>query len=132
MQLRGFDYQAELKFFISVQPSVNTQSSYKGSLSIFEDWLARRSLAPTDVTPDLAAEFIRCVREEKMKDSSGKPKMRAPNSVRSIVNACSSFYTHLEKRFAEIRNPFRSVQWRAAASVHERSGPAHVSRGLHR
>ena len=132
MQLKGFDYQAELMFFISVQPSAHTQSSYKGSLRILEDWLARKSLAPADFKSDLAAEFIRYVREGNMKDSSGKPKLRAPNSVRSIVTACSSFYTHLEKRFGEIRNPFRGIQSEDAASMRERAGPVHLSRGMHR
>ena len=91
---------------------------------MLEDWLARKSLAHADVTSDLAAEFVRYVREEKMKDSSGRPKLRASNSVRAIVIACSSFYTHLENHFAEMKNPFRGVQGRAGAAVH-------ASRGLH-
>ena len=109
LQTKRFDYQAELKFFISVKPSASTRSSYSGSLRILEDWLARKSLAPADVTPDLAAQFIRYLREENIRDSSGRPKRRASNSVRSVVVACSSFYANLEKRFAELKNPFRGI-----------------------
>ena len=104
-----FDCQAELRFFISVKPSAHTRSSYAGSLRILEDWLARRSLAFPDVTPDLAAEFIRYVKDERIKDPSGRPKRRESNSVRSVVVACNCFYASLEKRFAQFRNPFRGV-----------------------
>ncbi len=117
VQTTLWDYRAELQFFISVKPSANTRSSYGGSLRILEDWLARKSLALPDLTPELAAQFVTYVRDRGVEDSFGRAKRRTTNSVRSVVAACSSFYAHLEKRFAEARNPFRGLQRTEAAPV---------------
>lgn len=132
MQPTHWDYRAELQFFISVKPSANTRSSYSGSLRILEDWLARKSLALPDLTPELAAQFVTYVKDQTIQDSFGRAKRRTSNSVRSVVVACSSFYAHLEKRFAEVRNPFHGLQRMEAASVGEIAGALLLSRGLRR
>jgi len=106
------DYEAERKFFIAVKLTPHTRSAYSGALRILERWLERRALSLTDLTPGLALEFIRGLKDEKRMDSSGRAQPRTRKSVQSIVTACSSFFTHLERRFADVHNPFRGT-WKA-------------------
>jgi len=106
------DFEAERKVFLYVKRSASTRSAYRNALRIFEEWLARKGLAPIDLTPGLALDFIQDLRSEARADQSGMGHPRSANIVRTIVTACSSFYTHLERRYAEIRNPFRGIQAR--------------------
>jgi site-specific recombinase XerD len=108
----SIDYEAERKFFIAVRLTSHTRSAYSGALNVLERWLERKDLALTDLTPGLAREFIRDLKAEKKKDLSGRAQPRTKKSVQSIVTACSSFFTHLERRFADVRNPFRGT-WKA-------------------
>lgn len=118
-----FDFQAELKFFISVIPSANTRASYRASLRIFENWLGRRYLAPTEVTPVLAAEFIKDLGLEKMVSSEGHRRSKA--SMQTIVVACRAFYVYIERRYADMTNPFRGI--RVASARREGGYAAGVS-----
>lgn len=110
MNLESFDYQAERKFFISIKRSAGTRSTYSGALRVFEEWLERKALLFTEITPGLAADFVRDLKAEGPKNSSGAEHPRTAIRVQGIVTACSSFYSHLERRFAEIRNPFRGIR----------------------
>jgi len=131
LNLERFDYQAERKFFISVKRSAGTRSNYSGALRIFEDWLKRKALAITEITPQLAADFVRDLKAERRKDFSGQEHPRTTMRVRAIVTACSSFYTHLQRHFAEIRNPFLDTPavWRGTFSA--RAATDHQARDRH-
>ena len=60
-----------------------------------------------NLTPRLADDFIRDLRAMSGRDA---------DSMRLVVSACSSFFTFLERRFDEIRNPFRGSRARPAST----------------
>jgi integrase len=64
---------------------------------------------PTEssLTPRLADDFIRDLRARSGKDA---------DSTCLVVSACSSFFSFLERRFDEIRNPFRGSRARPAST----------------
>jgi integrase len=64
-------------------------------------------LRPSDITPRLADDFIRDLRAMTGRDA---------DTVRLTVAACSSFFSFLERRFAEIKNPFRGSRARPAST----------------
>jgi site-specific recombinase XerD len=110
MDMDHFDYPAEWKAFIAIKPSRRTQGAYNRSLLVFEQWFKDRSLALADITPDLAADFIRDLRTVGRRGSSGPGRPLTANAIRAIITACSSFYSFLEGRFPDkIRNPFRGA-----------------------
>ena len=121
LDIGRFDYQAERKAFIAVKLSARTRSGYSGALRVFEEWLGHHAVAPTDLTPVLAAQFIRDLQTEPRKDPFGIAHPRTDISVRAIITACSSFYSHLERRDGEIRNPFRGILAAGSGSAPEQS-----------
>ena len=100
------DWQNEAEAFLSDKQSIHTRKAYETSLGMFFAWLERKRLSPADITPRLADDFIRDLRA-KGKDA---------DSCRLYVAGVSSFYTFLERRFDEIKNPFRGTKARPKAT----------------
>lgn len=100
----GIDWQAEREAFLSDKRSRHTRAAYRRALASLYAWLARKGLTPADLIPRLADDYIRDLRAE------GKDA----DSSRLFVAASSSFYTFLERRYEEIRNPFRGTKARPA------------------
>jgi site-specific recombinase XerD len=105
------DWQAEREAFLSDKPSQHTRAAYARALQVLEAWLQRRNLALTDLSALLADDFIRDIRAQGYW-RSGVEHPRDADTVRAIINAASSFYTFLERRFEEIKNPFRGTRAR--------------------
>lgn len=100
------NWNEELQAFLDEKNSRHTKIAYKRAVDYFLGWLARKRMTPIDLTPRLADDFIRSIRGEG-KDS---------DTSRLYIAAVSSFYTFLERRFDEIRNPFRGTKARPKAS----------------
>lgn len=100
------DWQKEASAFLSDKKSKHTRDAYGSALRRFFAWLERKNLSPADITPRLADDYIRDLRAE------GKDA----DSSRLYVAAVSSFFTFLERRFDEIRNPFRGTKARPAST----------------
>jgi integrase len=100
------DWNAEAAAFLSDKKSTHTRDAYGSALRRFFAWLGRKNLSPADITPRLADDYIRDLRAE------GKDA----DSSRLYIAAVSSFFTFLERRFDELRNPFRGTKARPAAT----------------
>lgn len=100
------NWAEEAEAFIDEKNSRHTKIAYKRALDRFFAWLTRKNLSPLDLTPRLADDFIRSVRAE------GKDT----DTSRLYIAAASSFYTFLERRFDEVRNPFRGTKARPKAT----------------
>ena len=100
------DWQNEAEAFLFDKQSIHTRKAYETALGMFFAWLERKRLSPADITPRLADDFIRDLRA-KGKDA---------DSCRLYVAGVSSFYTFLERRFDEIKNPFRGTKARPKAT----------------
>jgi len=97
------DWQAEREAFLSDCRSTHTREAYARALEHLGAWLELHNLPAANLTPRLADDFIRDMRAMSGKDA---------DSVRLTVSACSSFFSFLERRFDEIRNPFRGSRAR--------------------
>ena len=82
--------------------SIETRRTYEGCLHTFAAWCIQKDLDPLLLSPSLADAFA--------KDLTTKGK--APATVRKIISGVSAFYSFLERRFDEIKNPFRGTQAR--------------------
>ncbi len=102
----GIDWKEEREAFLSDKTSRHTRAAYRRALASLEAWLARKGLIPADLIPRLADDYIRDLRAE------GKDA----DSSRLFAAAASSFYTFLERRYEEIRNPFRGTKARPAST----------------
>jgi integrase len=100
------NWKDEVQSFLSDKHSCHTRIAYDYALKRLFSWLDRKHLAPTDLTPRLADDFIRSIRAD------GKDT----DTSRLYIAAASSFYTFLERRFDEIRNPFRGTKARPKAT----------------
>ena len=101
------DWHAEREAFLSDARSTHTAEAYRRSLDHLGAWLELHNLPAANLTPRLADDFIRDMRAMSGKDA---------DSTRLVVSACSSFFTFLERRFDEIRNPFRGSRARPAST----------------
>jgi len=101
------DRQAERKAFLSDSKSAHTRDAYAQALGHLGKWLGLRNLPASSLTPRLADDFIRDLRAMSGRDA---------DSTRLVVSAFSSFFSFLERRFDEIRNPFRGSRARPAAT----------------
>lgn len=101
------DWKAERKAFLSDSRSTHTREAYCRALEHLCKWLELHNLPASSLTPRLADDFIRDMRAMSGRDA---------DSVRLTVSACSSFFTFLERRFDEIRNPFRGSRARPAST----------------
>lgn len=104
------NWKNEAQSFLADKHSLHTRKAYDNALELFFKWLARKHFSPADITPRLADDYIRDIRV------NGKDA----DSCRLYIAAVSSFYTFLERRFDEIKNPFRGTKarplstWKAA------------------
>jgi integrase/recombinase XerC len=103
----GIDYQAEQETFLANAgrtDSVHTRAAYRASLIRFDAWAAWRNFSPLEINPAQADDFIYYL----------KAQGRSSAAVRRDVDACSSFFTFLERRHNSLRNPFRGTRARPA------------------
>jgi site-specific recombinase XerC len=101
------DFAAEREAFLSDAKSTHTAATYRRALDHLGTWLELHNLAAANLTPRLADDFIRNMRAMSGRDA---------DSTRLVVSACSSFFAFLERRFDEIRNPFRGSRARPAST----------------
>jgi len=99
-------FEVEVDLFIQDQGSSYTRKTYTFSLGVFRRWMKHRNLILLDLTPALADDYIR----------AQKGTGQDSDSVRLRVAAVSSFYTFLERRHPEVRNPFRGTKVRPRSS----------------
>jgi site-specific recombinase XerD len=103
--LERVPYAAERERFLaraSRTGSAHTQKAYGTALSKLESWCALEGVSPVGLTPALADNWI----------EAEKAQGRAPSSVRLAVAGASVFFTWLERRHPEVRNPFRGSRAR--------------------
>jgi site-specific recombinase XerD len=106
-ELERIPYQAERERFIarsSKTGSERTKALYSGALDRLEAWCGRQSIEVLELTPAKADDWI----------ESEKAEGKAPSSVRLKVSGASAFFSWLERRHAEIHNPFRGTRARPA------------------
>jgi integrase len=107
VDLERIDYSAERARFIeraSRTGSKRTRSLYAAALARLEAWCAPRGLSPLELAPALADDWI----------SDLKRLGRSPATVRLDVSGASAFWTWLERRHPQLRNPFRGTRERPA------------------
>jgi site-specific recombinase XerD len=104
-ELEKIPYRAERDLFLSRASrtgSAHTRKNYQAALDRLETWSKVQGISPLELTPARADDWI-----ESMK-ADGK----APATVRLAVSGASAFWTWLERRHVEIRNPFRGTKAR--------------------
>jgi len=104
--LAGIDYQAEKETFLANAGrtgSKHTRRGYNIAIARLEAYAERAHIAPLELTPARADDFIYSLKGEA-----------AASTVRRDVAACSSFFTWLERRHEGIKNPFRGTKARPA------------------
>lgn len=105
VQLEKIDYPSERARFLaraSRTGSTHTTKAYRTALQRLEAWSSRQGVPVLELTPAQADDWI----------ESEKGQGRAPSSVRLSVSGVSAFWTWLERRDAELRNPFRGTRSR--------------------
>ncbi len=106
------DWTAETEAFIADKESPHTRAAYRRALVTFKQWLDRKNLGVTELTPRLADDFIRDLRAARRENGEAMDA----DSVRLVVAVCSAFYTFLEHRDDDARNPFRGTRARPIAT----------------
>lgn len=104
-ELERIPYRAERERFIaraSRTGSERTRKLYAAALNRLEAWCSRQGISPLELTPARADDWI----------EAEKAEGRAPATVRLAVSGASAFWTWLERRHAELRNPFRGTRAR--------------------
>jgi integrase len=101
------DWERERAAFLSDAKSGHMAEAYRRAPEQLGTWLELHNLPAANLTPRLADDFIRDPRAMSGKDA---------DSTRLVVSACSSFFTFLERRFDEIRNPFRGSRAKPAST----------------
>jgi site-specific recombinase XerD len=97
------DYPVERARFLAKAASPHTQRAYVQALDRLESWCERQGIAPVELAPATADDWI----------ESEKASGAAPGSVRLHVAGVSAFFTWMERRHADIiRNPFRGSRAR--------------------
>jgi len=104
---RRINWDAEIDAFLSDCRSTNTRRVYQRALSLFSEWLSLKARSFVDVHAPEADEYIRDLRAESIRDA---------DTVRVAVAAVSAFYTFLERRYEEVKNPFRGSKARPVSS----------------
>lgn len=103
IELSKINYQEEKEIFIkNVSTSYNTSRSYRNSLLKLEEYTRKYNIDILDLTPKQADDFIYSLSILNLSNST----------CRAVVNACSSFFSFLERRFNSIQNPFRGTKAR--------------------
>ena len=88
--------------FLADQKSDHTRRAYSSALTAFARWLEHKGLNLAALSPALADDYIRDLKAEGQDEDTARLK----------IAALSSFFTFLERRFSEIRNPFRGTKIR--------------------
>ena len=88
--------------FLEDQKSPHTKRAYTAALQTLKEYLDRNSFTLADLDPGRADDFIRDLL------THGKDE----DTARLKIAALSSFFTFLERRYSEIRNPFRGTKVR--------------------
>jgi len=102
--LAEINFKAEKKKFLNNAgrtQSTHTKIAYSAALDRLDAWADRHKINILELSPAQADEFIYSLRGE-----------RAAASIRLDIAAASSFFTWLERRYAEIKNPFRGTKAR--------------------
>ena len=81
--------------------SKHTRTAYMAALDRLGAWAGRHKLNILELTPALADDYIYSLRGD-----------RSAASIRLDISAASSFFSWLERRHAEIKNPFRGTKAR--------------------
>ena len=102
-KLEKIDYQGERQTFLSRVHSAHTRRAYTMALDRLEAWCKRQDITPLGLTPALADDWI------ETEKGGGSPA-----TTRLRVSGCSAFFTWLERRHTEVRNPFRGTRSRPA------------------
>ena len=103
--LERIDYPVERETFISRASrtgSARTKDLYRRALGRLEAWCSAQGISPLELTPARADDWIADLRGQG----------RAPATVNLDVAAASAFWTWMERRHAELRNPFRGTRAR--------------------
>jgi len=101
--MAGIDLQKEKAAFLGNAGrtgSAHTRTAYRAALDRLEAWAERQKINILELTPAQADDFIYSLRD------------RATASIRLDVSGASSFFTWLERRHAELINPFRGTKAR--------------------
>lgn len=96
------NWEEEKTAFLSDCRSDRTRDVYRRGLKRLSSWMEHKGITPADLSPRLADDYIRYLRA-----GTGDA-----DTHRVVVSACSAFFTFLERRFDEIRNPFRGTRAR--------------------
>ncbi len=105
VKIERVNYQAEKARYIaqaSRTGSLRTKDLYSKALARMEAWCQREGISPLELTTARADDWI----------ESEKASGRAPATVRLDVSGVSAFWTWLERRHSELRNPFRGTRAR--------------------
>ena len=108
------DWEAQREAFLGDCQSPHTRRAYAHALDILSEWLSKMDLAPSDLDPANADEFIRDLLRER-RVYAGVARPLDADTVRLVVNICSSFYGHLERSCGKkigLTNPFRGTRAR--------------------
>ncbi|MFP3042046.1 site-specific integrase [Treponema primitia] len=103
--LAGIDYEAEKIIFLNnagKSKSKHTRIGYSAALTSLETWAGRAGINPLALSPAQADDYIYSLKGEG----------RASSSIRRDISAASSFYSFLERRHKNIKNPFRGTKAR--------------------
>ena len=112
VKLARINYQAERLTFLdqaSRTKSPNTRRAYSAAMDRLDAWAARRGVAVLEMKPRDADDYAYSLATET-RPQDGKPRSAA--SIRRDIAAGSSFFTFLERRCDDIRNPFRGTKAR--------------------
>ena len=100
----GINWKKEKETFLNNSgrtQSMHTRTAYRAALDRLGVWAEREKINPLELMPAQADDFIYSLRGE-----------RASASIRLDISAASSFFSWLERRHAEIKNPFRGTKAR--------------------
>jgi site-specific recombinase XerD len=102
----------EVHAFIATKISPHTQAAYLRALSMLRKWLDVKNLRFTELSSRAADAFIQDLRAARRENG----QVLDADSIRLTIAVCSTFYTFLERRFDEIRSPFRGTRARPIAT----------------
>jgi integrase len=107
------DWDNETGTFIATKTSPHTQAAYARALAILKKWLDLKNLRFTELSSRVADEFIQDLRAARRDNGQAMDA----DSIRLVIAVCSTFYTFLERRFDDIRSPFRGTRARPIATL---------------
>ncbi len=121
VKLERIDWEKETQTFLSVKRrnSEHTARAYVKALTLLEAWCKAEGISPLELDPARADDWITSMRAHR--GESGRPYSAA--SVRVWSSATSAFWTWLERRHSELRNPFRGTRARPKREQNEKKVP---------